>query len=514
MSGRPTAESTTADRLADELADELASSPGEVSTRGKVLALVAALLGWLFDGFEMGLFPVVARPALQELLAGATAQLDARAAESLVGLWNAIISAGFLVGAAAGGVLFGWLGDRIGRVRAMALSILTYASFSGLGALVWEPWQMVGVRFVAALGMGGEWSLGVALVMEVWGGRSRALLAGLIGAAANLGYALVATLSLSLEALRETLQAWGLSESWVQWRALMFCGVLPAVLTLFVRLFVPESQQWERERKAGATAGWRTQDLVGVLFGVMVCFGIIGLWSYDVPLVWRFTGTAVGLVLVAVGYLYPVFRYLLRSADTWAPATRVAPHRVVQRMLIGAMVSGIPLLGTWAAVLWATIWADQLAVDQPSAKAYTQLVSSLAAVAGGFLGAGLGVWAGRRWAYVLLCLGSFATVWLFYQTNTEFNARFLWCVAAMGGVTAAFYGWLPLYLPELFPTRVRATGQGFSFNFGRILAAIGALQTSAIMSAFDGGYPAACTAMASVYFLGVFLIWLAPETGE
>ncbi|MBL8856027.1 MAG: hypothetical protein JNK57_18820, partial [Planctomycetaceae bacterium] len=88
----------------------------QVSTRAKTLALVAALLGWLFDGFEMGLFPVIARPALRELLSSSTAGLDAQSAEELVGLWNSITIAGFLVGAAAGGVLFGWLGDRIGRV--------------------------------------------------------------------------------------------------------------------------------------------------------------------------------------------------------------------------------------------------------------------------------------------------------------------------------------------------------------------------------------------------------------
>jgi hypothetical protein len=95
----------------------------------------------------------------------------------------------FLVGAATGGVLFGWLGDRIGRVRAMSLSVITYAVFTGLCGLAAAPWQIAILRFIAALGMGGEWSLGVALVMEVWPNRSRGLMAGLIGAAANVGSA-------------------------------------------------------------------------------------------------------------------------------------------------------------------------------------------------------------------------------------------------------------------------------------------------------------------------------------
>ena len=163
------------------------------SNLARYAALVAALLGWLFDGFEMGLFPVISRPALVDLL-GYGGKVMSAEQEGRVGAFNGIIIAAFLVGAATGGVLFGWLGDKLGRVRAMSLSILTYAGVSGLGAFVGltgfesvfpGAWQMVAVRFVAALGMGGEWALGVALVMEIWGDRSRALLAGLIGAAAN-----------------------------------------------------------------------------------------------------------------------------------------------------------------------------------------------------------------------------------------------------------------------------------------------------------------------------------------
>src|SRR5262245_53432887 len=146
---------------------------------GKWLALAAALLGWLFDGAEMGIFSMIGRQAVKDLLNTSD--------ESLVGLWFSVITAGFLVGAATGGVVFGWLGDRIGRVRAMALSVLTYALFTGLCGLVGEAWQVGLLRFIASMGMGGEWSLGVALVMEVWPNRSRAFMAGLVGAAANGG---------------------------------------------------------------------------------------------------------------------------------------------------------------------------------------------------------------------------------------------------------------------------------------------------------------------------------------
>src|SRR5262249_2820261 len=189
------------------------------SKRGLYMALAAALLGWLFDGFEMGLFPVVSGPALEELIGQHSAiALTADMLRKEISSWNAIINTAFLVGAAAGGVLFGWLGDRLGRVRAMTLSILTYALCSGLGGIAGAPWHMVLIRFMAALGMGGEWSLGVALVMEVWQGKSRALLAGLIGAAGNVGYMLVALLSLGLGSVHSHLASLGLSKSWVDWR--------------------------------------------------------------------------------------------------------------------------------------------------------------------------------------------------------------------------------------------------------------------------------------------------------
>src|SRR5262245_19483647 len=148
------------------------ASPLE-SERGKWMALTAALLGWMFDGFEMGLFPVIARPALTDLITRVAGELPKEQLENQVGLYNALINTAFLVGAATGGVVFGWLGDRLGRVRAMMVSILTYALCSGLAGFAFAPWHMISIRFVAALGMGGEWSLGVALVMEVWGGRSR-----------------------------------------------------------------------------------------------------------------------------------------------------------------------------------------------------------------------------------------------------------------------------------------------------------------------------------------------------
>src|SRR4029079_6790333 len=168
------------------------SNSGPAGSSGKWMALAAALLGWLFDGFEMGMFPLVGPKALEELLK------SQETPNANVNGWFAVIMAMFLIGAATGGVAFGWLGDRIGRVRAMSLSIFTYAVFTGLVVCATQAVHIAVLRFVASRGMGGEWALGVALVTELWPDRSRALIAGVIGAAANVGYLIVAVISLVL----------------------------------------------------------------------------------------------------------------------------------------------------------------------------------------------------------------------------------------------------------------------------------------------------------------------------
>jgi MFS family permease len=496
------------------------------------MALTAALLGWLFDGFEMGLFPVVSRPALLELirLAGGTPTSEA------VSTWNSVINASFLVGAATGGVLFGWLGDRLGRVRAMTLSILTYALCSGVGGFASAPWQMVIIRFVAALGMGGEWSLGVALVMEVWGGRSRALLAGLIGSAGNVGYLLVALLSLGLGSVRDSLAGLGLPPNWVEWRLLMVCGALPALLTFFVRLFVPESHSWEKERQRGKTSAWAGRDLLAVLAGACVCGLLLLVWLVVGSLAVRLLATVAALVLVAGCYLFPIVRYLRRAGE---PAE--VRGTILRRMVLAAVVSGVPLLATWGAVQWGPLWADQLRADavaqreQSGAapaevaafketvrhwKEYTQMLGAGGAIVGCLAGALLAGWAGRRVAYIFLLLTSLASVLAFYRHYlpeglrpgpATFDGFFVVTAFLIGVFSAAFYGWLPLYLPELFPTRVRATGQGFGYNFGRIIAAVGVLQVPVLMGE-PPNYATACSSLAFIYLAGLAVIWLVPET--
>jgi MFS transporter, SHS family, sialic acid transporter len=498
---------------------------GQGVTRGQWMALAAALLGWMFDGLEQGLFPLVARPALRDLLGESIS-------DATVGRWFGVATAAFLVGAATGGVLFGWLGDRLGRVRAMMLSVLTYALFSGLCGFAKNAEQVVVLRFLSALGMGGEWSLGVALVMEIWPEESRALLAGLIGAAANVGFLLIGALGLGLATFLDGMQQWlaatGLSQSWVDfltahsgWRLLMFSGAAPALLTFFIRLFVPESERWQHEQRRGTTARWATRDLIGVLIGTSGAWLIIAVWAADSADLQRWFGdpwlarvptSVVGLLIALAGYLYPVVRYLQRSMGDHHQSDH-GLHPTIKRMLLGTCLSGVALLGTWASMQWVPNWADQLTNGiNPQAKTYTQMCAALGAIGGTIAAALLGNWLNRRPTYALLCLGSLAAAIALFLGNDHYGPLFLLTVFLGGAMTASFYGWFPLYLPELFRTSVRATGQGFSYNFGRIIAAVGALQTGTLMGLFKGDYPKACSLMSLVYLVGLVIIWFAPET--
>jgi SHS family sialic acid transporter-like MFS transporter len=522
--------------------------------RGQWLALAAALLGWMFDGFEIGLFPLAGPNALSDLLRDEIA-----ANPAVKDAWFGVLMSVFLIGAATGGVLFGWIGDRVGRVRAMSLSILAYALFTGLCGFADAAWQIAVCRFLASLGMGGEWALGVALVTELWPDRSRAFLAATIGAAANVGMLLVGLLSLVLVSFitgaAEVLRAIGLSEPLVArlldgegWRLLMIAGALPALLVLFIRLFVPESHRWEAQRDRGATSHWATRDLLGVLIGAIGAAAVVALWS-PVYEQWvgaahestgkavlssaasaaRLLGTTLGLSLALVGYSFPVVRYLGRAerAGQLAPGDR---GRYVRRMFLGAALAGVALLGTWGSLQWAPKWAIALAGQLPAdggpyhAKEFTQIASALGAILGTMVAAFLGGLIGRRITYALLCAGSFASLIYMYQANDAFDAKLLASVFVAGGITAAFYGWFPLYLPELFPTSIRATSQGFAYNFGRILSAAGSLQTANLTAYFAQGiaadrveieaFPNAGATLAGIYLVGIVLIWCGPETKE
>jgi MFS transporter, SHS family, sialic acid transporter len=398
-------------------------------TVGQWLVLIASFLGWLFDGYEQGLFGVIARPALHDVLGGAG---DAR-----IGPWMGHITACFLIGAAAGGIGFGWLGDRIGRVRAMGLSILTYSLVTGLGYFAQTAWQLGAVRAISALGMGGQWSLGVALVMECWPEKWRPMLAGIMGAAANIGFLLVGVVAQMYPVTTHS------------WRWMLLVAALPALLVVFLMAFTPESERW---KAAAAT-----------------------------------------------------------SAGT--PLREIFGRRLVGRTLLGIAFASIVLIGTWGSVQWLPVWADQLVQGHNlSAKANTQILLAFGAICGALVAPLVGARIGRRPAFFILCLLSLVLCGVLFRRISTYGPAFLTLTFAVGAATASFYGWFPLYLPELFPTRVRATAQGTCYNSGRILAAVGAETQGGLVAYFKGSYASAGAVVTLVYLVGMVLIWFAPET--
>ncbi|MEX2285841.1 MAG: MFS transporter [Planctomycetaceae bacterium] len=186
---------------------------------------IAAWLGWLFDGLDMHLYLLVAAPFVAELL-GVTNQKD-----PLVGYYSSWIQAAFLIGWALGGGFFGRIADRLGRSRALMLTILVYALFTGMSFFAQTWWQLLVFRFLAALGIGGEWAVGAALLSETWPRGWRPWIAGVLQTAVNLGIMLASLANFLLAAYPH--------------RTVFLVGVLPALLVLWIRRAVPEPEEWQ-----------------------------------------------------------------------------------------------------------------------------------------------------------------------------------------------------------------------------------------------------------------------------
>src|SRR5436853_7339095 len=194
---------------------------------------VAAGLGWFFDGLDMHLYTLVAMPFVAQLM-----MLDVR--DDAVREKSSWIQAAFLVGWALGGGVFGRIGDRLGRSRALMLTILTYALFTGLSFFAQTWWQLFIFRFVAALGIGGEWAVGSALLSETWPRRWRPWMAAVLQTGVNLGVVLASLANFLLAAYPK--------------RTIFLVGVLPALLVLWIRRAVPEPEEWRTAKRASADA--------------------------------------------------------------------------------------------------------------------------------------------------------------------------------------------------------------------------------------------------------------------
>jgi predicted MFS family arabinose efflux permease len=411
------------------MAAGIAPPPNELSQAGRNAVLAAAFLGLVFDGIELGLMPVASLSVAQSLL-------GADYTKELGGQWFAWFTAALMFGAAIGGSLLGNLGDRIGRARAMGVSILFYSVFAGLGAFVDTCEHMLLLRFLVGLGVGGMWPNGVALVAECWPNTSRPTVSGILGAGINVG---IVCLSLMGSVFPITPDSW---------RWIFMLAAVPAVLGLVVLTMLPESPKWLASRGLGKKPA--------------------------PPLLSLFRGD------------------LLRPT------------------LIGILLASVPLVGAWAGSKWMLPWADQVGgAANAGYKSTTQWWWAIGATIGSFLGAPLAAYAGRRVSYFLISLGATVLTWSMFRLTAPLEPSFLPTVFAQGLVATLFFGWLPLYLPELFPVEVRATGAGISMNIGRFVTAISIL---AIGTQFTGDYSDIGAACALIYAFGLVIVFWAPNT--
>jgi MFS family permease len=394
---------------------------------------LAAWLGWLFDGLDMHLYTLIATPFVALLL-------HVEPAHPSVGVYSSWIQAAFMFGWALGGGLFGRLGDRLGRSRALMLTILTYAIFTGAGFLAQTWWHLLIFRFLAALGIGGEWAVGAALLAETWPKHWRYWLAAVLQTAVNIGILLAGVVGIALAGLPE--------------RYIFLAGLAPALLVLWIRRAVPETGDWHAAKQAAGAAEPQLIDL--------------------------FRGAT------------------LRTT------------------VLTTAVCACSLTAHWAFMFWSVQHVRQLpeiASRTPEGK--TELVSLIvvvlmvSSIAGNFLAAAIAQRLGYRRTIALMATAYFLTMTLAYGTPRSLSALG-WYFPVLGACSG-FFALFTMYLPPLFPTLLRTTGAGFSYNIGRIAAAIGTV-------VFGMLSPIGDKRLALLYggclFLPAALIALAMPAGE
>jgi MFS family permease len=402
--------------------------------RGAQATVLAATFAALaFAGVQLGLMALASLSVTHSLMNGAYT-------DGAGGDWFGRYTAAIMLGAAIGGIFLGGLGDRIGRVRALALSILSCSLFGSAGAFVTDQGQLLVLRFLAGLGVGGVWPNGVALVSEFWANLSRPMAAGVMGTAINVGILCVS-------------QAGRLhSVTPDSWRWLILVSGLPGLLTAAIIWLLPESPVWLAHRASP-------------------------------------------------------------RVTTKAPVQELFHAGVRRRTLVGMALGAIPLIGAWAASKWMIPWADKVGgAVHPGYKAATQGWWALGAIVGSFFGPQIADFLGRRITYFLTSLFSAAITCGIFVFLKPLDGAFLPAVFIQGTITTLFFGWLPLYLPELFPTRVRAAGTGITYNCGRFAAAAGVLFAGTLMAWTQGNYAKVGVITGAVYALGMIVIWWAPDT--
>jgi MFS family permease len=417
--------------------------------------LAVSSLGWMFDTMAQQLFNLARKPAIRDLLGG-------NPSDAIVSEQAAYATAIFMVGWALGGVVFGVLGDRVGRVKTMMMTILFYTVFTGLSLLSTSVWDFNVYRFLCGLGVGGQFAVGVALVAEVVPARARPYALGMVQACSAVGNMVAALAGIVLGQM-ETSGAIGHS-----WRYLFLAGAVPAPLALIVFKKLKEPDQWLKARAEKKKMGsfhellseprWRRNAIVGLLLAFS---GVVGLWG--------------------IGFFsYDLFRPVLENTFR-------------AQGLTGAALAG--KTATW--IGWTSMFQNF----------------------GAFFGIYAFTWlterTGRKPAFAISFLAAMGmtayTFWSLRQISDIF-----WMIPLMGFAQLSLFGGYAIYLPELFPTRLRSTGTSFCYNCGRLIAAAGPLSLGLLTSRVFSGYAEpmryAGVTMCLVFLVGLAALPFAPET--
>ena len=468
--------------------------------------LIVAALGWLFDCLDQQLFTLARPKAIPELL-------GVHPSDPIVGEWSGYTTCIFILGWATGGLIFGALGDRIGRAKTMMLTILVYSACTGLSALSITVWDFSLYRFITGLGVGGEFAVGVALVAEVMppGARARALsLLQALSAVGNISAALIGWGLAPLEAS-------GISA----WRIMFVVGAFPALLALVIRRRLKEPESWQKteqsgdlQQKRGSYAAlfgdprWRHAAITGLFLAIP---GVIGLWGIGF-----FSGDLTRAVfrqgVVAEKYEEEI---KLATDDT---------RRLTLEKLLSWEKEKVPQDKRDKLSEEETEISKEMEGKISSRLTFWQSLTLLAQQLGAALGMYTFGWIaqkiGRKPAFFIAYTAAMLTTALvFWKLNGPSD---FWMLVIMGFFQLSLFALYALYFPEIFPTYLRSTGVSFCYNVGRYVAAFGPLLFGLLTSrVFTGdAYPAplnwryAGMTMSLVFLIGIVTLFFARETKD
>ena len=467
--------------------------------------LVVAALGWLFDCLDQQLF-ILARPAaMKDLL---QASQDSK-------VYANYATAIFLAGWASGGLIFGVLGDRIGRAKTMLITILAYSICTGLSALAQGFWDFAFYRFLTGLGVGGEFAVGVALVAEVMPSRARPYTLALLQALSAFGNVSAALINIGFGMAAER---WRLESTW---RWMFLVGAVPALLALVIRRRLKEPEKWEKASHEGAVAKQlgsygelfrnpklRKHALLGL---ALACAGVIGLWA-----VGFFTPDLTKEVMKG-SIVQQVYKEQIAIALDRDDAVRVSKLVAARDFELGNSTGG-------------ALADDVLVVKKEEVDpivggrldqwgGITSMMINLGAFCGMFGFGALAQRLGRRPTFAIGFVAAFVSTASVFWYLRDFSQIF-WMVPIMGFCQLSLFAGYAIYFPELFPTYLRSTGTSFCYNVGRFVAAVGPLIQARLLAIFASGpHPEesrryAGVIMCTVFLVGLLVLPFLPETRD